>query len=69
MYCNIDFAVSGVVVKWFGEEINERVIPCSSPVSRHSGSLFQKNIHFPSSLSSSKYPKLEIIVNSEQIKN
>ena len=43
----IDFAVSGVMVKWLGEAISQRVIPGSSPMSRESDDLFRKNLHFP----------------------
>ena len=39
-----DFVVSGVVVEWLGERISERVIPGSSPVSRHSGFSFPKKM-------------------------
>ena len=41
------FAVSGVVVKWLDEGISQRLVPGSSPESRHSGSLFQKKCPFP----------------------
>ena len=43
----MDFAVSGVVVKWSGEAISQRVIPGSSPMSRESDDLFRKKSSFP----------------------
>ena len=43
----MNFAVSGVVVKWLGEAISQRVIPGSSPMSRESDDLFRKKSSFP----------------------